>query len=113
MGSGAALLLLRFRPSLCTTRQGKTSFGADFMGILSRSGWTATSDSILSGSFPESNAIDGDPNSFWHSASGYPHWIKVDLGSAQSFDTFQFWPRPSSFIRVPTSWTLAGSNDNS
>src|SRR5436190_10098770 len=50
---------------------------------LSQAGWTATADSAQNG-YPASNAIDGNPNTFWHTewlpnTAQLPHTITIDM----------------------------------
>jgi hypothetical protein len=47
-------------------------------------GKPATASSLESGSFPASNAVDGNLNTRWSSAFSDPQWLQVDLGSTQS-----------------------------
>ncbi|WP_460802627.1 family 20 glycosylhydrolase [Microbacterium sp. GXF6406] len=47
---------------------------------------------------PATNAIDGDPETFWHTAwngegSTYPHWITIDLGDRYDVSGFSFQQR--------------------
>ena len=45
------------------------------------------------------NAIDGNPNTIWHTAwngsQAEDRWIAVDLGRVQSIQNFQYLPRPA------------------
>jgi hypothetical protein len=48
--------------------------------------------------YPASYAIDGDPNTFWHTPwegtpPGYPHEIRLDLGSPVEIGGFRYVPR--------------------
>lgn len=61
----------------------------------------ATADSEENGTEqdPVSNAIDGDPATFWHTdwseppVPGTPHWIVTDLGSSRSVCGVRYLPR--------------------
>jgi PKD repeat protein len=52
---------------------------------------------------PASNAIDGDPSTFWHTCWSncdpnppYPHWIAVDMGEDYNLESFIYYPRPGA-----------------
>jgi hypothetical protein len=64
---------------------------------LPRDAWTASADSSDTSDRP-SNAIDGNPQSFWHSqwngaAPPPPHSFIVDLGRAATVRGFRYLPR--------------------
>ncbi|KAI4913026.1 hypothetical protein J4E85_011001 [Alternaria conjuncta] len=67
---------------------------------ISRSGWTATSDSFQAGNEP-SKALDGNATSFWHSkydpapADTLPNWIIVDMKASYNINAVSLQPRPS------------------
>jgi galactose oxidase len=67
---------------------------------ISRSGWTATSDSFQAGNEP-SKALDGNAASFWHSKydpapiDTLPNWIVVDMQSSYNINAISLQPRPS------------------
>lgn len=47
---------------------------------------------------PAAKAIDGDPDTFWHTrwssnAPAFPHWIELDLGASYGVDGFSYLPR--------------------
>ena len=44
----------------------------------------ATASSVQSGTYPASNAVDGNSSTRWSSAFSDPQWLQVDLGSVQS-----------------------------
>ena len=64
---------------------------------LNRSGWSLMADSQQAGN-PVALAIDGDPQTFWHSAWApdvpLPHSVVVDLGSGQKVSGMRYLPRP-------------------
>jgi len=69
-------------------------------GLLDRTGWVVTVDSIAGAGYEGPLAIDGNGTTFWNSlggASGYPHFISVDMGSPQYIDGIQCWPRQDGF----------------
>jgi hypothetical protein len=72
---------------------------------INRSGWTVSVDSEETEDevAPATNAIDGDINTYWHTdwyqpggtggGDPLPHYIQVDLGSAQEITGFEYTPR--------------------
>jgi|GEM_PF-2255103 len=56
-------------------------------GSLISQGKAVTADS-QDGSFPSSNAVDGNVNTKWDSADGGDHWLRVDLGANYNVDKF-------------------------
>jgi F5/8 type C domain-containing protein len=70
---------------------------------LARSGWVATADSAEStflGGAPAALAIDGDPNSMWHTPWSdpalrppHPHFLQLDMGAAHVVGGFRYLPR--------------------
>jgi hypothetical protein len=72
---------------------------------LSRVGWTITADSQETDDevVPATNAMDGDANTFWHTAwepapddvddAKPPHWLTYDMKSGQTVTGFQYLPR--------------------
>jgi len=74
-----------------------------------------TADSILgTPTYVAANAKDADINTFWHSDTTYPHYLQVDMGTAQSFDTLVFTPRqPPGLVRVPLTWKVEVSSNGS
>jgi hypothetical protein len=69
---------------------------------ISQSGWTGSA-STERGAYVASRAIDGDPNTFWQSASGtpHPHDLVVDLGAAAA-------PQISGISYLPRGDSEAG-----
>jgi hypothetical protein len=64
-----------------------------------KTGWLSNVDCQEPGA-PGSAAIDGDPNTIWHSRWSvtpgfYPHFFEVDMGSRYSVHKFIYLPRPS------------------
>jgi galactose oxidase len=68
--------------------------------VISRSGWTAVSDSFQAGNEP-SRALDGNGTSFWHSkyspapVDTLPNWIIVDMKASYNVNAVSLQPRPS------------------
>lgn len=73
---------------------------------LDRTGWTVTADSWCEESAQSglpAHAIDGSAQTLWHSnypnatggqgSTALPHYLQVDLGSAQTFRSFGYQPR--------------------
>ena len=59
------------------------SRAAAALTLLSQ-GEPATASSTENGSFPASNAVDGNTGTRWSSAFSDPQWLQVDLGSSAS-----------------------------
>ncbi len=69
--------------------------------LLPRAGWKVSADSAeaQAGNHGPANAIDGDPNTIWHTAwtanaTAAPHSFVVDLGKATQLSAFRYLPRP-------------------
>jgi uncharacterized repeat protein (TIGR03806 family) len=65
---------------------------------------------------PASRAIDGDPNTFWHTEWGAyeppgPHFITIDLGSLRSVGGFIYTPRQSGTNGRIAKYTVEYSTD--
>ncbi|WP_432838107.1 discoidin domain-containing protein [Dactylosporangium sp. CA-092794] len=88
---------------------------------LSKTGWTAWADSSETSSqyaAPASHAIDGNPDTFWHTqwttaTAPMPHWITVDLGATTTIDGIVYQPRRDGSvvgtIRDYEVWTYSGT----
>jgi hypothetical protein len=74
-----------------------------------------TSASGSQSGFPSSNAVDGDPNTYWESANNaFPQWFQVDLGSSKSIGSLTMTLPPSSSWGTRTQTiTIQGSTDGS
>ena len=64
---------------------------------VGREGWTCTADSENAGT-PCQNAIDGDPNTIWHTQyepdnAALPHQITIDMQQAMLIDSITYQPR--------------------
>lgn len=78
------------------------------MSLIDRSGWTLSASST-NPSYPVTNAKDANLSTFWASVSGdFPHWISIDMGSAQQWDYLRFIPSSSAF---PTTVEVYVSDD--
>lgn len=71
--------------------------GAD----LARTAWTISADSqeLVGENGAAINAIDGNPNSIWHTQwrggnPPPPHWLQVDLGTTALVSGLRYMPRP-------------------
>ena len=80
------------------------------MAYLSRVGWTATADTTQGG-FPASNVLDSNVATAWMSASGYPHYLVIDLGAPQTFDALSYLPYGVSYGDIPSSVEVYVSTD--
>ncbi|GGM25021.1 hypothetical protein GCM10010129_81950 [Streptomyces fumigatiscleroticus] len=79
----------------------------------------ATASSVDEDGHGPANATDGDPGTRWSSAFADDQWIRVDLGSAQSFDRVDLvWEQAYALTFVVQvsedgeQWTDAASVDN-
>lgn len=86
---------------------------------LSRLGWAvqASSQQTEIDNESVSAAIDGDPDTLWHSAYlpkliNPPHRFIVNLGAPQAFAGFRYLPRPSPSVNgIIAAWRFYVSND--
>ena len=74
------------------------------------------SEETVNESAPASRAIDGDPNTFWHTEWGGPdpvgpHFVTIDLGSLRSVGGFIYTPRQSSQNGRISRYTVEYSAD--
>jgi beta-glucanase (GH16 family) len=53
-------------------------------GSLLSQGHPASASTLENGTFPASNAFDGNPGTRWSSAFADPQWVQVDLGASHS-----------------------------
>ena len=68
------------------------------ISLIDSNSWTVVyTDSEWSADYLGEFAIDGDPTSIWHTASGipYPHEIQVDLGAEYPISGIGILPRQS------------------
>lgn len=91
--------------------------------VLSRGGWVVTADSqeMDDEQAPVTAIVDGDANTFWHTAwepapdqasdAPLPHWVVVDLGATQPVTGFQYWPRQTGTNGRIKDWQWYVSND--
>jgi hypothetical protein len=61
--------------------------------------------------------LDGDPTTYWHtiwdvpSPPGFPHWVTIDMGVAQTIHGFYFLNRQIVTDDHPKDVTMSGSTD--
>lgn len=66
---------------------------------------------------PKINLIDGDINTYWHSAwssnvQPLPHWIQINFDSTVLFGGFQYWMRQGGNAQIsPSQWDVQSSPD--
>lgn len=66
---------------------------------------------------PKTNLVDGDPNTYWHSAwSGntapLPHWIQINFSEPTDLGAIKYWFRNSGDTNGrPSQWGLEVSDD--
>jgi hypothetical protein len=88
-----------------------------------KSGWSVVSaDSEETDEGPAKNAIDGDPETYWHTqyspkTTKYPHEIVVDTGAPRDIGGFRYLPRQDGgtngkIKRYEFSISLDGTNWN-
>ncbi|HSU22019.1 MAG TPA: discoidin domain-containing protein [Variovorax sp.] len=72
--------------------------------VLPRAGWKLTADSEerIGENAAIANAVDGDPNTFWHTqytptSTDIPHSVVVDMGATQRLGGLRYLPRPGGF----------------
>jgi large repetitive protein len=72
-------------------------------GVMPRSGWTVSADSAeaQAASHPAAFAIDGNADTFWHTAwypidLAPPHSFVVNLGGSFAVSGFKYLPRPAA-----------------
>jgi hypothetical protein len=66
--------------------------------------------SIYSG-YPGWTAFNRNTGDFWHSASGLPVWLAIDLGYRRLINKYRIAQRVG--YHIPQNWTFQGSNDGS
>ncbi|ROL86909.1 chitinase [Pseudomonas sp. NFIX51] len=68
---------------------------ADARGKSLPRGWRIHSASSTQAGSPGSNILDGNPKSYWASATGagYPHQLVIDLGTESRFSQLHYLPR--------------------
>ena len=95
--------------------------------LLDKSGWTVIDFDSEEADAPASAIIDGDYNTFWHSAWSqsqpiYPHHITVDMGAEKSIASFELFRRPGAWWAASNhefwvsadnvNWTKVGSHED-
>ena len=76
--------------------QGRAALAPNAVKV-NQNGWTATADSWQAGNEPQ-KAIDGDPNSMWHTQWGadgapLPHTLTIDMKQSYLINTIAYQPR--------------------
>jgi large repetitive protein len=85
-------------------------------GVINRSGWSASADSVDAAVGPATNAIDGSATTRWQTAAAapMPHSFTVDTGALRQVSGFRYLPRTDgSTLGTIAGWRLLGSNDGS
>ena len=73
-------------------------------------GKTASASGAYSAAYAASKAIDDSTDTHWQNNAAYPHWLEVDLGTAQAISSYSV--RASTQpVYTPSAWVLYGSND--
>lgn len=84
-----------------------------------RGAWTVSADSqeTVSENSPASKAIDGDPNTIWHTrynggnVAPLPHWFQIDVGSQITVEGLSYLPRGAPGNGRIGQYTIQVSND--
>lgn len=96
---------------LGTATETSASFG------LSPIGWTIVAcSSEQGGDEPASNAIDGNPNTLWHTryqpdTPSHPHYLTIDLGKTHTLTGFFYQPRTTGNNGTIADYEFHGSHD--
>ncbi|MBN1518093.1 lamin tail domain-containing protein [Candidatus Sumerlaeota bacterium] len=59
------------------------------------------------------NAFDNDTGTPWTTTGGFPQWLQFELDEAKSIDGYSLESRSAMTARVPSDFTIEGSNDGS
>jgi beta-galactosidase len=84
--------------------------------MIDRSGWVANASSEERGEGFARHAIDGDPDTFWHSRwsrspASHPHYFDLDLGKASKLTGLRYLPRQGSANGRISEYRVAISDD--
>ena len=86
--------------------------------LLARTGWVVSADSAetRSENGAATRAVDGDPNTFWHTqydptSTPMPHSFTVNLGTSRVVGGFKYLPRPGAFNGTIKTWRFSTSPD--
>ena len=126
---GSCTVQAKFSPTSGGPQTGTLSVASSAPGspltvALSGTGVTSTTNLALNQpvtassyfeTFTPQNAVDGNTSTYWESSdgAGYPQWITVDLGSAQSIGSITLDLPPSSAWNTRTeTLSVLGSTDN-
>jgi hypothetical protein len=92
---------------------------------IPHAGWAITADSqeLDDENVPATNAIDGNPSTFWHTEwepapddvndAPLPHQLVIDLGSAKPITGFSYLPRQVGTNGHVKDWAFYVSNNSS
>lgn len=99
-----------------TFEQLSTFLGEDKHTTLQMLGATVVKVDSEEPDFPASNAIDGDPDTFWHTAysdgeAPYPHEIQIDMQKSVELSGFKYLPRQDMQNGWFTDYELYVSED--
>lgn len=85
---------------------------------IGQAGWSVSANSFQSGTGNEpSQAIDGDPSTFWHteffspSPPAHPHYLEIDLGGSYTMTMLAYTPKQLDPNGRISSYSFAVSND--
>ena len=73
--------------------------------------YVANASSLYSAGYEYYRAFNRSTGDFWHSVSGLPQWLSIDLGFPKLINKYKIACRSGDHI--PYDWLFQGSNDNS
>lgn len=90
----------------------------DSYNINVLTGGTALASDDFNGSYPASNALDGDTRTWWHTQSmAFPHWWMYDLGAGvtKKVTKLRIYPRPgqAGYGQFAKDFRVGGSDTGS
>jgi hypothetical protein len=73
--------------------------------------YVVTYSSLYGASYAGYKSFNDNTSDFWHSATGLPAWIAINLGSQKVITKYRIAQR--SGLHIPYDWLFQGSNDGS
>ncbi|MFI6761787.1 discoidin domain-containing protein [Micromonospora sp. NPDC050417] len=104
--------MLKGQLALTPVRPTPPVVGGPGPGPVNLAAGKPTSASSQNGPYAASNAVDGNPSSYWESSGSLPQWFQVDLGASTAVNRV--------VLRLPAGWesrtqtlTVQGSTNGS
>lgn len=75
---------------------------------------TASSQETANEKTPASNALDGNPGTFWHTlwnGASLPHWYMITMGTTEKVDGLYYLPRSNAGNGTVTQYSIEVSTD--